>query len=164
MAAPYVVSAEELETVETLIGRDLGPTEWFEIEQARVDDFADSALDRHWIHNEPEVAARGPFGGAIAHAHLTLALMPWFGRALIAFEDGEASLFYGYDRVRFPAPVPVGARIRARGVVRDARRASGAVQLSVEIRVEIEDADRPACVAVALWRHYPLELFNHDAL
>lgn len=155
MAAPHVVSTEELQSLETLVGRELGPTEWFEIGQSRVDDFADAAQDRHWIHNEPEVAVRGPFSGPIAHAHLTLALMPWFGRALIAFEDGEASLFYGYDRVRFPAPVPVGARIRARGVVRDARAAGGAAQLSVEITVEIEGVDRPACVALALWRHYP---------
>ena len=155
MPTPYVVSADELESLDRLVGCDLGPTDWFEIDQERVDEFADTAQDRHWIHNEPEVATRGPFGGTIAHAHLTLALIPWFGRALIGFEDGEASLFYGYDRVRFPAPVPVGAQVRARGVVREAREAGGATQLGVEITVEIMDADRPGCVALALWRHYP---------
>jgi len=155
MATPHVVCADELQDLGRLVGRDLGPTDWLEISQSRVDAFADTAHDRHWIHNEPELASGGPFGGAIAHAHLTLAMMPWFGRALITFEDGEASLFYGYDRVRFPAPVPVGARVRARGVLRDARERGGAVQLSIEVTVEIEGADRPACVALAFWRHYP---------
>jgi acyl dehydratase len=155
MTAPYVVSAAQLQHLDRLVGLEAGPTDWLTIDQARVDAFADVANDRHWVHNEPGAAARGPFGGPIAHAHLTLALMPWFGRALVAFEDGEASLFYGYDRVRFPAPVPVDGRIRARGVVRDAREAGGAVQLTLEITVEIEGRDRPACVAQALWRHYP---------
>ena len=156
MVAPYVVSAADLRDLDRLVGHEVGPTEWFEMEQARVNDFADVAQDRHWIHNDPEAAIRGPFGWPIAHAHLTLALMPWFGRALIAFEDDEASLFYGYDRVRFPAPVSVGSRVRARGVVRDAREAGGGVQLSLDVTVELEGGDRPACVAQALWRHYPV--------
>ena len=153
MSTPYVVSPDRLEG---LAGRELGPTDWTEVEQARVDTFADAARDRHWIHNDPEAAGRGPFGAPIAHAHLTLALVPWFGRALLAFEDGEASLFYGYDRVRFPAPVPVGGRIRARGTVVDAHETGGAVQLTIEITVEIEGGPRPACVAQAIWRHYPV--------
>jgi acyl dehydratase len=152
MSTPYVVSVDR---VEKLVGHDLGPTDWMEVEQTRVDGFADAARDRHWVHNDPETAARGPFGGPIAHAHLTLALVPWFGRRLVAFDDGEASLFYGYDRVRFPAPVPVGSRIRARGVVTDAHEAGGAVQLTIEVTVEIEGQPRPACVAQAIWRHYP---------
>lgn len=152
MGTPYVVPLDRLAE---LAGRELGPTDWTPIEQARVDAFADAARDRHWIHNDPAAAARGPFGAPIAHAHLTLALVPWFGRALVSFEDGEASLFYGYDRVRFPAPVPVGARIRARGIVVDAREAGAAVQLTVEVTMEIEGQPRPACVAQAIWRHYP---------
>ena len=155
MGTPYVVSAEQLGHFDQLIGREVGPTAWLEIDQVRVDGFADVARDRHWIHNDPQAAAQGPFGRPIAHAHLTLALMPWLGRALIAFEDGEASLFYGYDRVRFPAPVPVDGRIRARGVIRDAHEVGGAVQLTLEITVEIEGEDKPACVAQGLWRHYP---------
>lgn len=154
MTAPYVVTAEQLQHVDQLVGLEAGPTDWLEVDQVRVDDFAEVANDRHWIHDDPEAAARGPFGGPIAHAHLTLSLLPWFCRALVAFEDGEASLFYGYDRVRFPAPVPVGGRIRARGVVRDAREAGGAAQLTLEITVEIEGQDRPGCVAQAVWRHY----------
>jgi len=155
MGTPYVVSGEMLGHLDQLVGCEVGPTEWVVVDQVRIDAFADVAQDRHWIHNEPDPASRGPFGRPIAHAHLTLALMPRFGRDLIAFEDGEASLFYGYDRVRFPAPVPVDGRIRARGVVRDAREVGGAVQLTLEIAVEIDGADRPACVAQALWRHYP---------
>jgi acyl dehydratase len=157
MAASYVVSHEQItdpEQLTRLVGREVGPTAWRLIEQERVDAFGEVALDRHWIHNDPEAAARGPFGTPIAHAHLTLALMPWFGRALVGFEDGEASLFYGYDRVRFPAPVPVGGRIRAHGVIRDVREAGGALQLTLEITVEIEGQNRPACVALAVWRHY----------
>jgi acyl dehydratase len=93
-------------------------------------------------------------GSSIAHAHLTLSLLPWFSRQLLVFDDGEASLFYGYNRVRFPAPVPSDSRLRMRGRVLQVEEVAGAIQLTMECVIEIEDRDKPACVSEAIWRHY----------
>jgi acyl dehydratase len=139
-----------------VLGRDLGPSDWLEVSQDRVDSFAAVANDEHWIHNDPEVAGRGPFGRPIAHAHLTLALVPWFCRQLLVFDDGEASMFYGYNRVRLPAPVPVDGRIRMRGRVSQVEEVAGAVQLTMECVIEVEGEEKPACVAEAVWRHYSI--------
>src|SRR5215212_6102486 len=109
---PVTVNIDDSEGIRDLPGRDLGPSDWLTMTQGRVDTFADAANDRHWVHNDPVPAARGPFGSSIAHAHLTLSLIPWFSRQLLVFDDGEASLFYGYNRVRFPAPVPSDSRLR----------------------------------------------------
>lgn len=142
--------------IERLLGRDLGPSDWLEVTQGRVDAFADAANDRYWIHNEPDRAAQGPFGGPIAHAHLTLSLIPWFTHQILGFDDANPSLFYGYDRVRFPSPVPNGSRLRMRGHVLQVAAVAGATQLTIDCTVEIERQDRPACVAEAIWRHYPI--------
>jgi acyl dehydratase len=139
-----------------LAGRELGPTEWLLVRQDRIDGFADAVEDRHWVHNDPDLALRGPFGTPIAHAHLTLSLLPWFARRLLVVGDGEGSLFYGYDRVRFPAPVAEGSRIRARGRVLEARATGGALETTIACTVEIDGHERPACLAEAIWRHYPL--------
>lgn len=139
-----------------LVGRELGPSPWSTVSQEQVDDFADAAHDRHWAHNEPEVAAAGPFGGPIGHAHLTLSLLPSMFFQILGIEDGGSSMFYGYDRVRFPTAVPVGGRIRLRGQITDVAEAGGGVQLTLSLVVEIDGAERPACVAEAIWRHYAI--------
>jgi acyl dehydratase len=138
-----------------LTGRALGPTGWCEVDQDRVDRFARAVDDWHWAHNEPERAGRGPFGGPIGHAHLTLSLVPSFLRQMLSFTEGEC-LFYGYDRVRFPLAVPVGARLRAAGQVVQVDDIGGGEQLTVDLRVEVEGHDRPACAALAVWRLYHL--------
>jgi acyl dehydratase len=151
--APVTVAAHE---IRGLVGLDLQPTGWIELDQGRVDSFADVADDRHWVHNDPDIAARGPFGRPIVHAHLTLALLPSLFRQLVVVGDGSSSLFYGYNRVRLPAPVPVGGRIRLRGRVLQVDDVPGGTQLTVECVVEVEGQEKPGCVAEALWRHYPV--------
>ncbi len=145
-----------LDTADVLAlkGRSLGPSAWVSVQQERVDAFARSVADWHWAHNEVERAARGPFGGTIGHAHLTLSLVPHLFASLVGFAPGEDAMFYGYNRVRFPSPVPVGSRIRLRADIVDVTDLGGGEQLTVDLLVEIDGADRPACAAQALFRHY----------
>ena len=132
-------------------GKVLGPTDWVEVDQARINAFAAATGDHQWIHVDPERAAAGPFGTTIAHGYLTLALLPAFLERVF---EPEASLTvnYGLNRVRFTAPVPVGSRLRARFEVLSSDEVSGGVQLVVAATVEREGGDRPACVAEAVYR------------
>ncbi|GAB3081952.1 MaoC/PaaZ C-terminal domain-containing protein [Nocardioides zeae] len=134
--------------LEASVGRQLGPTPWRMLTQEEVDAFAALTGDENWIHVDRERAARGPFGGTIAHGYLTLALVPAFGHQLFSLDDIDAvRLNYGLDKVRFPRPVPTGARLRARAeVVRLTRVATGR-QLTVRYTLEIEGEAKPACVA-----------------
>ena len=152
------VVVRDVRELEALVGRQLEPSPWREVSQDRVDAFAAAADDRHWAHNDPAVAARGPFGGTIGHAHLTLALLPALMRDALTVDDGGVTMFYGYDRVRFPAPVPVGRRVRGTFQLASADEVAGAVQLTLDVVVEVEGQDRPACVARSMWRHYPASL------
>jgi acyl dehydratase len=153
------VEVADLEGLRGLVGRDLGPTPWLEISQTRVDDFADAADDRHWAHNDPGRAAAGPFGAPIAHAHLTLALLPSLLARLQVFNGGE-TMFYGYDRVRVPSPVLVGGAVRMRARVVEVAEVPGGLQETLDVVVDVRDVDKPACAARALWRHYPADLFT----
>ncbi len=139
-----------------LQGQDLGPSEWIEVTQGDVDAFARSVQDWHWAHNDPDHAARGPFGGAIAHAHMTLSLIPHLRESLVSFARGEC-MFYGYNRVRFPTAVPVGARIRMYGNVVEVHEIEGGQQLTLDLRIEADGQERPGCVAQAIWRHYDID-------
>lgn len=140
-------------TVEDLIGQEL-LSEWREITQERVNAFAEATDDRQWIHLDPERAAAGPFGSTIAHGYLTLSLLvPLFGEALPKLDGYRLSLNYGLDRVRFPAPLPVGSRIRGRFVVQSVDEVSGGVQAKVLATIEREGQDKPVCVAEALYRY-----------
>jgi acyl dehydratase len=140
-----------------LKGRSLGPTEWLSIDQNRVDAFARTVEDWHWAHNDVERASRGPFGATIGHAHLTLGLVPHLFASLVGFAEGEDAMFYGYNRVRFPTAVPAGSMIRMRADVVDVVDIGGGEQLTVGLTFDIEGADRPGCVAEALFRHYHLK-------
>jgi acyl dehydratase len=141
--------------VRRLVGRDLGATDWIEVTQERVDLFAEAGDDHHWVHVDPERAADGPFGGTIAQGSLTLALtVPLLAR-LLRIENGE-TMYYGLNRVRFPAPVPVGARVRLTGRVAEVTDvALGGLQLTLDFTVEIEGSSKPGCVAQSVWRYYP---------
>ena len=135
-----------------LVGREL-VSGWREIDQARVDRFAEATDDPQWIHVDPERAAAGPFGGTIAHGFLTLSLVvPLFGEALPPLEPYALSLNYGLNRVRFTAPVPTGSRIRGRFVVEAVEPVAGGEQATVGATVELDGSARPACVAEALFR------------
>jgi acyl dehydratase len=145
----------EIERIEQLAGADLGYSDWLEISQQQVQQFADATGDQQWIHTDPERAAAGPFGGTIAHGYLTLALIiPLFGE-LLEVRGVRMSVNYGLEKVRFPSPVPVGSKIRLGGRVVSVEPVAGdGVQLVLDFVVEIDGQDKPACVARAVYRHY----------
>ena len=138
-------------------GTDLGATDWLEITQERVNLFADATGDHQWIHVDPERAKNGPFGGCIAHGSLTLSLVNLVLPQLIHIDNMKMGVYVGTDRVRFPAPVKVGARIRGRGEILKveaiAGAAEGAVQSTVRVSIEIEGSDRPGCVIDTISRY-----------
>jgi len=132
----------------------LGASRWLLVTQGMVDLFAAATGDHQWIHVDPERARTGPYGGTIAHGYLTLALAPVFLAELLAVEGAGAALNYGLDRVRFPAPVPVGARVRGHLTLTSARERGEAVEALFHLVYEVDGSDRPACVAdvVVLYR------------
>jgi acyl dehydratase len=135
-----------------LVGREL-VSAWRTVEQARIDEFARATDDAQWIHVDPEAAAAGPFGTTIAHGFLTLSLVvPMFAEALPPLDGYGMSLNYGLDRVRFTSPVPSGARIRGRFHVEEVTEVAGGEQARVAATIELEGQEKPACVAVALFR------------
>jgi len=134
------------------VGTDLGTTDWLEITQERVDTFADATGDHQWIHVDPERAKDGPFGGTIAHGYLTLSLVNIFLPDLLEVRNVSMGVNYGTDKTRFPAPVPVGSRIRGRAELSGAEEVKGGVQARVTVTVEIEGNDRPACVVETISR------------
>ncbi|BBX26606.1 MaoC family dehydratase [Mycolicibacterium alvei] len=133
-------------------GSELGPTEWMEITQDRVNLFADATDDHQWIHVDPERAADGPFGGTIAHGLLTLSLLPHFTHQLYRVDNVKLAVNYGYNKVRFITPVRVGANVRARAAIADVAQLDGAVQATMTVTVEIEGSDKPAAVAESIVR------------
>jgi len=141
--------------LEDALGRELGPTDWLTIDQARVDAFAEIAGDRQWIHVDPERAASGPFGSTVAHGYLTLALVMHFVNSLRRLENLQMSVNYGLNKVRFPAPLLVGARIRARTSLAELEKLGArGVQVVLRTTVEIEGGAKPACVAETVSRYY----------
>ena len=135
-----------------LVGQQLGPTEWVEVAQDRIDAFAEATDDHQWIHVDPKRAADGPFGATIAHGYLTLSLLPSFAYRLLPFGDARLTINYGLNRVRFPAPVPVGSRVRAAFRVVDVSEVDGGYQVTAEATVEREGGDKPVCVAETVYR------------
>ncbi|MFD6195192.1 MaoC family dehydratase [Mycobacteriaceae bacterium NPDC060252] len=132
---------------------DLGVTDWLLVDQERVNTFADATGDHQWIHVDTERAADGPFGGTIAHGLLTLSLLPQFQFQLIRVDNIAMGINYGYNKIRFLNPVRVGSRLRARAEVTNVEQKPGAVDVTVLTTVEIEGADKPACVAESISRY-----------
>jgi acyl dehydratase len=128
-------------------GEELGTSEWVEITQERVDQFANSTGDHQWIHVDVERATAGPFGGTIAHGFLTLSLVPWLGSQIFGLDTPGAKLNYGVNKVRFPNPVRVGKRIRLHVSMGDVTEIPAGRQLTLKHTIEIEDEPKPACVA-----------------
>lgn len=133
-------------------GSQLGPSEWMEITQERVNLFAEATDDHQWIHVDPERAAAGPFGGTIAHGLLTLSLLPHFTHQLYRVDNVALAVNYGYNKVRFITPVKVGANVRAGAVISKIDELDGAVQATMTITVEIEGSDKPAAVVESIVR------------
>jgi len=142
--------------LEKAVGQRLGESAWLEVTQERVNLFADATDDHQWIHVDPERARGGPFGAPIAHGYLTLSLVNRFLPEIVVVKGISMGVNYGVDRVRFPSPVKVGARIRGVGELLEAeRQKDGSVQAKVRVTVEIEGGGKPACVAETLSRYYP---------
>lgn len=130
------------------VGTESGPTDWFTIDQSRIDGFADATEDHQWIHVDPERAAAGPFGKTVAHGFLTLSLVPYFSSKLRRVEGVAMGINYGLDRVRFPSPVPVGSRVRARSTIISCDRVGDTgVHMVSRVTIEVEGSEKPACVA-----------------
>ncbi|GAB25794.1 putative 3-hydroxyacyl-thioester dehydratase [Gordonia polyisoprenivorans NBRC 16320 = JCM 10675] len=136
-----------LDDLKAAIGEDLGSGEWLEITQERVNQFAEATGDHQWIHVDPERAKAGPFGAPIAHGFLTLSLLPMLAGSIFTVEGPKLVINYGMNKVRFPNPVPVGSRIRANAVITSVEEGPKGVTMVVRNTVEIEGADKPACVA-----------------
>ena len=145
-----------LETLSDRIDVPGTPSDWFEVTQQRINDFADVTLDHQWIHTVEERAKAGPFGTTIAHGHLTLSMMGHLPRAVAegtpTLEGQQLSINYGFDRVRFPAPVPVGARIRTTTTLKRVEVKGGMIETMNEVVVEVEGQDKPCCVAQSVGR------------
>ena len=137
------------------VGDVFGPSDWLEIDQERIDRFAAATDDHQWIHVDPELAAQGPFGTTIAHGFLTLSLLVRFWYEVgPSFEGYRLGLNYGVNRVRFPAPVPVGSRIRGRFTVQAVEQVEGGIQVVLEGVAEREGQEKPVCVAELVFRQY----------
>lgn len=141
--------------VPSLAGRDLGWSAWLEIDQSRVDVFADAVDDHQWIHTDPERArAESPFGGPIAHGFLTLSLATRFWTELLDVDGVTTKVNYGLDKVRFISPVQVGARVRMNAVIAEVAEIPGGFQLTVDQTIAIEGGTKPAVAARGLYRFY----------
>jgi acyl dehydratase len=143
-----------LQELRAALGTELGVTEWQEVTQAEVDAFADATGDHQWIHVDPERAARSPLGGTIAHGLYTLSLAPVLTSSLLSLDGFAFALNYGYDRVRFPAPLAVGARLRMRATLAAVTDIPGGAQITIVQTFEREGSDKPVCVAESLARVY----------
>jgi acyl dehydratase len=137
-------------------GEVLDTTDWLEIDQDRINLFADATGDHQWIHVDPVKAKDGPFGACIAHGYLTLSLVNYFLPQIIDVQGIKMGVNVGLDRVRFPATVPAGSKIRGVGELISVEEIKGGVQSVVRVTIEVEGGDRPACVADTISRYFPL--------
>lgn len=150
---PLVIDG--IEGLESLSGEDLGHSDWLEITQDRVNQFADATLDHQWIHVDADRAmAESPFGGTIAHGYLTLSLLLFLFCQIVEVENVAMAVNYGLNRLRFPAPVPVGRRVRLGVRLAAVEDIPGGVQCQIDCVVEVEDTDKPALAAEVLFRYY----------
>ena len=140
--------------VQSLVGQEIGASEWVEITQERVNTFADATGDHQWIHVDVEKAKQF-MGGTIAHGYLTLSLIPWLGSPILSIEGVSRGINYGSNKVRFTNMVPVGSKVRAKQKLLGAEPKGGGLQLTNEITIEIEGKDRPACIAETISLIYP---------
>ena len=135
------------------VGADLGATDWITITQDQIDAFAEATLDNQWIHCDIERAKNGPFGAPIAHGYLTMSLASHFLAELVRVEGISMGINYGTEKVRFPAPVPVGSRLRATGELIDAKEVAGGVQATTRVIIERDGSDKPAAIVDTVSRY-----------
>ena len=147
-------SFEHLTDLQPLVGQELGVSEWVSVEQQRIDQFADATGDHQWIHIDPVRAAAGPFETTVAHGFLTLSLLPEMSASAFEVRDTRMGVNYGLNRVRFPAPVPSGSRLRGRFKLLSYEPIEGGAQLVVEVTMEREGSPKPVCVAESVARRF----------
>ena len=147
---------ESLDALPAWIGKEVACSDWLAVEQSRIQQFADATGDQQWIHTDPERARReSPYRSTIAHGFLTLSLLPHLIESCLRIDGVGMAINYGLDRVRLPAPVPAGQRVRARVVLDRLESVAGGVQAHWSATVELEHGDKPACIAQMLARYYP---------
>ncbi len=142
-----------LEELSSAAGTDLGYTEWVTVDQDRVNLFADATGDHQWIHVDPDRSATGPFGGTIAHGLLTLSLLPVLLQELYRVDNVTMAVNYGFNKVRFPRPVPVGSTLRASATIREVTQLDGAAQAVLVTTIEVDGSSKPACVIESIVRY-----------
>jgi acyl dehydratase len=147
-------SFEHLADLQGLVGHEVGVSDWITVDQNRIDLFAQATGDHQWIHLDAERAAKGPYGTTIAHGFLTLSLLPEMSASAFEVRDTRMGVNYGLGRVRFPAPVPSGSRLRGHFKLTKFDLIEGGAQLTVEVTMEREGGDKPVCVAESLARRY----------
>ena len=141
---------------QAMVGKEVGVSSWHVVDQSRINAYADVIEDHQFIHIDPERAKREtPFGTTVAHGFLTLSLLPWFVRSAFSVGGIRMSVNYGLNRVRFPAPVPVGSRLRAHYKLQSFEPVEGGVQVINEVSIEREGHPKPVCIAETVVRHYP---------
>ena len=142
---------DSLDDFKAVAGEVLGTSDWVTITQEQINTFADATGDHQWIHVDPERAAKGPFGGTIAHGYLTLALLPAFAEQIYSIKGLAFGMNYGANKVRFPNPVPVGSKLRATATLKETSDIAIGTQGIVSFVIEIDGADKPACVAEVVY-------------
>ena len=147
-------SLEHLADLEPLVGQEIGVSDWVTVDQQRIDRFADATGDHQWIHIDPVRAAAGPFGATVAHGFLTLSLLPEMSASAFEVRDTRMGVNYGLNRVRFPAPVPSGSRLRGHFKLLKYERIEGGAQVTVEVTMECEGSTKPVCVAESVARRF----------
>lgn len=148
------VVARSPEDIHALVGEEIGVSPWMEMTQDHINGFADVTGDHQWIHTDPERAKSGPFGTTVAHGYLTLALLIPLLEQVLIIENRASSINYGLDKVRFPAPVRSGSRVRLTATLAEASDVDAGVQVKVDCVFHAEGHERPVCVARAVLRHY----------
>jgi len=145
---------EGIDGLQALVGQEIGVSDWMEISQDLINRFADATGDHQWIHVDPERAKSGPFGKAIAHGYLTLALGPTLLGDVLVVEGASMGINYGCNKVRFPAPVPVDSNLRLGVTLASAEDVTGGVQVALDFTFEIEGSAKPGCVAQVVYRYF----------
>jgi len=145
---------DDLDALAAAVGEAIGTSDWVTVDQERIDAFAAATGDHQWIHVDPVRAATGPFGGTVAHGYLTLSLIPALVGGMFRVEGVRMAVNYGLNRVRFPAPVPSGSRVRGTSELLAVEPVDGGVQVTVRTTVEREGEAKPGCVAETISRYY----------
>jgi acyl dehydratase len=149
-----ILTIQGVDGLRALVGQDLGTSGWREITQEQIDQFAAATGDHQWIHVDPERAKDGPFGRTIAHGYLSISLAPVLLHEIVDVQGVSLVLNYGINKLRFPAPVPVGSKVRMTARLAEVEDVAGGVQVVLTTVVEVEGQEKPACVAEVVYRYY----------